>query len=164
MGREIRKVPFDWQHPKAEKRQWTGSDFEWVEGDDYRPLYDRDYETEAERWLQEFDRWRAGTHPHQDADERYFWDYDPPPRQEAYRTRQWTAEEATHYQIYETVTEGTPVSPVFATPGELVEWCVKQGYSRHAAEKFAEMGWVPSMIVDTGRGIIAEGIESAGIA
>lgn len=166
MGREIRRVPADWQHPKVEEyvpSRDPSRESSWVETDNYRPLYDKDYASAAEEWLAEFDQWRAGTHPHQDPDTPYFWDYDTPPNEEHYRTRKWTDEEATHYQIYETVTEGMPVSPVFATLPELVEWCVGQGYSRYAAEKFAEHGWVPSMIIDTRRGIFAEGIESAGI-
>jgi hypothetical protein len=163
MGREIRRVPADWVHPKAEEQQWTGDKFEFVETAHYRPLYDKDYETAAQEWLAEFDLWRAGTHPDQEQDTTYFWDFDPPPREENYRERKWTVEEATHYQIYETVTEGTPVSPVFATLDELVEWCVAQGYSRHAAENFAKQGWVPSMMMDLRRGIIAKGIEVAGI-
>lgn len=166
MGREIRRVPSDWVHPKTEEYVPSRDPFgegKWVETEHYHPLHDRDYEGAAQEWLAEFDQWRAGTHPYQDADTPYFWDYDSPPNEKYYRERKWTDEEATHYQIYETVTEGTPVSPVFATLDELIEWCVAQGYSRHAAEKFAEHGWVPSMIIDTGRSIFAENIEAAGI-
>lgn len=167
MGREIRRVPSDWQHPKALQYVPAADPFgegRWVESDDYRPLFDRDYESAAQEWLAEFDQWRSGTHPHQDPDTPYFWDYDTPPRAASYRARKWTDAEATHYQIYETVSEGTPISPVFASLPELIEWCVEQGYSRHAAEKFAELGWVPSMVIDTSRGIYAEGIESAGFS
>lgn len=166
MGREIRRVPFDWQHPKREEyipSRDIFSEGKWVETDDYQPLYDKDYETAAQEWIAEFDQWRAGTHPQQDEDCKYFWEYDSPPKEEYYRSRKWTVEEATHYQIYETVSEGKPVSPVFATLDELIEWCVTQGYSRHAAESFAKQGWVPSMVMDMRRGIVAEGIESAGL-
>lgn len=163
MGREIRKVPSDWAHPKIKERRYIGDNFEVesVETDHYKPLYDKDYETAAQAWIAEFDQWRVGTHPNQR--DYYFWDYDSPPSQDTCRKRKWTTEEATCYQIYETVTEGTPVSPVFASLDELAEWCVAQGYSRHAAEQFAKQGWVPSMMVDTGRGIIAQGIEVAGM-
>lgn len=133
MGREIRKVPSDWVHPKTTRQQWTGKDFEFVETNDYKPLYDKDYETAAQEWIAEFDQWRAGTHPNQR--DYYFWDYDSPPSQNTCRKRKWTTEEATCYQIYETVSEGTPVSPVFATLDDLVEWCVAQGYSRSHAGK-----------------------------
>lgn len=34
----------------------------------------------------------------------------------------WPKEEITHFQMYEDVTEGTPVSPVFATREELARW------------------------------------------
>jgi hypothetical protein len=164
MGREIRRVPPDWQHPKALKyvpnHDWreAGS---WVETDDFQPLYDQDYGTEAQAWLAEFDQWRSGTHPEQDADIPYFWDYSSPPAEERYRQRKWTAEEATHYQIYETVTEGTPVSPIFASLDDMIEWLVEgQVNSRPAAEAFARMGWAPTMLLDMKNGVLLEGIES----
>jgi hypothetical protein len=31
----------------------------------------------------------------------------------------------THYQLYEAVSHGTPVSPVFATKDELIDWCTE---------------------------------------
>lgn len=85
---------------------------------------------------------------------------------------EWTEAEATWFQVYETVSEGTPVTPPFATRDELVEYLVKYGdfwdqhggnggRSRKAAEAFVmEDGWVPSMIVENGK--ITEGIEIAG--
>lgn len=163
MGREIRRVPSDWIHPKQTRRIWTGQDYETVETSYYRPLYDKDYETAAQEWIAEFDQWRAGTHPHQSDDCRYYWEYANTPDEETHRSRKWTDEQATHYQIYETVSEGTPVSPVFATLDELVEWCVTQGYSRYAAEQFAKHGWVPSMVMEMTSGIIAQDIEAAGM-
>lgn len=48
------------------------------------------------------------------------------PDPEYYRPR-WTADEATHYQLYETVSEGTPLSPPFASKAELVEYLVERG-------------------------------------
>lgn len=35
---------------------------------------------------------------------------------------QWPPEVATHFMLYETVTEGTPVSPTFATSEDLTAW------------------------------------------
>jgi hypothetical protein len=91
----------------------------------------------------------------------YFWDYSSPPAEEQYRQRKWTAEEATHYQIYETVTEGTPVSPIFASLDDMIEWLVEgQVNSRPAAEAFARMGWAPTMLLDMKNGVLLEGIES----
>lgn len=36
----------------------------------------------------------------------------------------WTEEEATHYQMYETCSEGTPISPVMVDPEALARWLV----------------------------------------
>jgi hypothetical protein len=109
MGREVRRVPSGWEHPKDASGTYT-------------PL-------------------------------------DCPP---------WTAEDATHFQLYETVTEGTPLSPVFATTAELVEHLVTHGdgwdrpVSRAAAEAFVRTGWVPSMVFVPGRGVVT-GVEVAGL-
>lgn len=35
---------------------------------------------------------------------------------------QWPEEERTHWQMYETVTEGTPISPVCDSPESLARW------------------------------------------
>jgi hypothetical protein len=68
------------------------------------------------------------------------------------------------YQVWETVSEGSPISPVFASADDLTEWLVGKGYSRHAAKAFIEQGWVMSMImVNTGGQVkMYQDIESAG--
>jgi hypothetical protein len=68
------------------------------------------------------------------------------------------------YQVWETVSEGSPISPVFATSDAMVEWLVGQGYSRRAAEAFLKQGWVMSMVtVNTGGQVkMYSDIESAG--
>lgn len=57
------------------------------------------------------------------------------------------------YQLWETVSEGSPISPVFALPGELAIWmtenrCTVNGPMRSvdAALRFIEQGWAPSFI------------------
>lgn len=54
------------------------------------------------------------------------------------------------YQVWETVTEGSPVSPVFKTKDELIVWLVSQGTSLEGAKAFAESEWVPSLIISNG--------------
>ena len=52
------------------------------------------------------------------------------------------------WQLWETVSEGSPISPVFPTRETFVEYLVSQGgYSRAAAEGFSEQGWAPSMVI-----------------
>jgi len=48
------------------------------------------------------------------------------------------------WQVWETVSEGSPISPVFGTKEELIAYLVEEGYSQVAAEKFCDAGWVPS--------------------
>lgn len=50
------------------------------------------------------------------------------------------------WQVWETVSEGSPISPVFATDEDLVNWLIREGYSEGAAEQFVKRQWVPSMV------------------
>lgn len=54
------------------------------------------------------------------------------------------------YQLWETVSEGSPVSPVFPTEEKFIEWLLKQGYSEKAARNFCKTGWAPSGIIISG--------------
>jgi hypothetical protein len=52
----------------------------------------------------------------------------------------WPVAERTHYQMYETTTEGTPMSPPMATPEELARWLVTNRVSLYACGKNAVYG------------------------
>jgi hypothetical protein len=112
-------------------------------------LHDDDYETVAKEWIAEFDAFRRGEHESQKGefatDCRFYWEYSSPPDPESYRPKFET--EPTAYQVYETVSEGTPTSPVFADLAAMEEWLVGQGHSRSAAQAFCKDGWVPSMMM-----------------
>ena len=121
MGREIRRVPKGWKHPKTLTSGYT-------------PLHDKPYSEAA-------------------ADN------------EDYYRPEWKPEEMTHYQLYETVSEGTPISPVFSSLDQLEDWMVTNGdpvhgaISRRAAREFCKSGYAPSMMFIPGRGLLG-GIES----
>lgn len=69
-----------------------------------------------------------------------------PPDDPLYYRPDWPVEAMTHYQMYETVSEGTPVSPVFSTKDKLENWLVNtKGYSRSNARSFVENEWAPTM-------------------
>ncbi len=150
MGREIRRVPPGWQHPKDERGN-------------YLALYDNDYESELADYQQRFadfendvdgERTRAakaGCYTLED------WGGGPPDP-EYYRLA--LDDEPTHCQIYETVSEGTPTSPVFASLDEMVTWLIGEGYSEHAAKMFARDGWALSMVFTPSRGVSGTGIHS----
>lgn len=176
MGREIRRVPPNWEHPKKDYPNHRLGTIE--EG--YQPLYDRDLESAWERWLSEFQEWVAtegdrvraeygeADYP-KDQPYRAFCKWDgQPPDPEYYRPR-WSEEEATWFQVYETVSEGTPVTPPFATREELIDYLCTHGdfwdqrrrkdriadircgpWSREAATAFVNRGFAFSMMVETG--------------
>jgi len=151
MGREIRMVPPNWEHPKNEYGN-------------YIPMYDRTFNEVLEEYYQNYIAWRNKTH--EDYDEStsfgdYFGSIDP----DGYRPE--FKEEPTWYQVYETVSEGAPVTPPFETKEELVEYLVEKGtfwdqqrvrdgrqssvgWNRKSAEQFAKDGWVMSGIVSNG--------------
>lgn len=63
------------------------------------------------------------------------------------------------YQVWETVSEGSPISPVFTTAEICEAWLVAQGYSSAAAQAFMHQGWVPSMVLVHGQ--LYKDIDSA---
>jgi len=177
MGREIRRVPEDWEHPVYTDDLVTESQ----RGRIGKPIamYDEDIETATRKWVDGAALWIQGKHPDQqfaaengtdypDWYERTFYAYSThesrSPDPESYR-RPFVSE-PTHYQVYETVSEGTPVSPVFATTDEMIDWLtsVPMGgvnevpLSRKAAAKFVEYEYAPSFIVDA-RGL-RTGVEA----
>jgi hypothetical protein len=56
-------------------------------------------------------------------------------------------EQLTHFQIYENVSEGTPVSPIFSSLQAIKTWLVTQGYSEGAAKQFIESGHAPMLVI-----------------
>lgn len=184
MGREIRMVPPGWEHPMKDHYD----PFRREMRRDYRPLYDESCEEAWAKWRKEFQAWLGGGFAQ--ALEKYGEDgtlkkgqpytsfcrwEGGPPDPEYYRP-QWDKSEATWIQVYETVSEGTPVTPPFATPEELIDYLVKNGdfwdqagrkegtslmpcdpWRRDVAEKFVKSGWAPSIVVHNGQ--VKSGVE-----
>ena len=148
MSREVRLVPKDWIHPSNV-------------GGRFIPLFDNYSIKDAEDWDEErklwdsekhldfiggcsFSEW-AGGRPDPD-------DYMP----------QWSAEEKTHLMMYETTSEGCPISPAFETPEDLARWLVDNEAGAFGGRKGTYEGWLrvakggfaPSMIMSS------KGIES----
>lgn len=64
------------------------------------------------------------------------------------------------WQVWETVSEGSPISPVFATAEEVVRWLVDVGgYSEAGARGFVCAEWAPSGII-TGDGRYLSGVDA----
>lgn len=137
MGREVRRVPKDWRHPKDERGN-------------YIPMHEHfPYNAEeVEEGLR--DGWLKGESPY----------YGVPVMP------QWPDSERTHLMMYENTTEGTPLSPAFETPEELARWLADNnvsamGYSGASYKSWLSMcrrGWAPTGISING-GPIVSGVE-----
>lgn len=162
MGREIRKVPAGWEHPKE-------TDPHDRRGMGYHPMHEQNFEEALKEWNEENDLWQAGQHPEQlsgDAEKYELGSYSEyagdQPKQVDYAP--YKADDCTHFQMYETVTEGTPVTPVFATLQQLEDWLVEKGelygtkycerFTREEAHAFCQSRWVPSAVGIPGVGIV----------
>jgi len=138
MSREIRRVPLTWEHPCDALGHYIPMTIAFP--------YNADEIAEGLR-----DGWLTGGPPN------YGLDVMP----------QWWHGEATAWQLYETTSEGTPLSPVCATAEDLVIWLMKPqaigvggapvAMTREGAEKFVEVGWSPTMIGVGGR--LMSGLE-----
>jgi hypothetical protein len=186
MGREIRRVPPNWEHPRGDRGHGRGEDF--------LAMYDRDYESDARAWnlgivlweLQRFSllRWIV-KHllpkriDRRQADDDYnYWEYCNPPDSETCRPK--FTEEATWFQVYETVSEGTPVTPPFETKEELIEYLTAHGdfwdqrrrqegglcehfdnepWTEEAARSFVRAGSAPTFVGFPSKGLILKGPE-----
>jgi hypothetical protein len=178
MGREIRRVPPNWEHPTVKKyNPWSHR-----EEENFQPLYNEPYGPAMARWIEEHQLWERGEHPAQKdgsgKEYRYYAQWGGGPPDVEYYRPDWKQEEMTWWQVYETVSEGTPVTPPFATREELVEYLVANGdywdqkrrkegrslmpcepWTRKQAESFVfGAGWAPSLIVTGGR--VMSGVEA----
>lgn len=149
-------VPPNWSHPKNDRGQ-------------AQSMHDSNFGDVFARWLVNFDRIRSGNltdlerecyaDPGMNPLAEWLRGEGTPPDPTYYRP--WRDEEATWFQVWETVSEGTPVTPPFATREELVDYLVKNdfwdqrrgngGYSRKQAEAFVSAGWAPSMVMRGGQ-------------
>lgn len=162
MSREVRMVHADWQHPR---------DGFYADGSiRYVALYDgADISPEIADWDERSAKWTRGEFPdYADTDDRKLsfeeWDCCRPDPNDYMPN--WPAAERTHCMMYETTSEGTPISPAFATPEELARWLADTGASAFAGNpasyeawlRIAKGGWAPSAVLDN-RGL-RSGVEA----
>lgn len=168
MGREVRRVPPDWKHPKNKSG--------------YIALLGSDYEDELQNWELHKSKWDEGLredftkdHPAwkpRDEDELKMtfegWNGKRPERSDYMPS--WSESEKTHYQMYETCSEGTPISPVMKTPEELARWLADNNASAFGPMTATYEEWLctirrgfaPSMVCSPGKGI-QSGVEACRI-
>ncbi len=117
MGREVREVPADWHHPK--------------EDGNFKPLLDG-YAKDASEFL------AMANEKGLQAAVDYF---GGAPEADNYMP-DWPEEQRTHYMMYEDTSEGTPISPAFATPEELARWLADTGASAFGSSTASYEGWL----------------------
>jgi hypothetical protein len=159
MGFEIRMVPPHWQ--------WGAPNTQ--------PMYDRRFEDVVKEWKEGFLAWEAGTkfrpeNLREDGSTMEYWEAERnPPGDRAYY-RPWKDEEATWFQVWETVSEGTPVTPAFHSRGELAEFLSKfgtawddgpWGWDRATAFCKEGEGWAPSGLINMGTGEVVKSRDFA---
>lgn len=181
MGREIRRVPANWQHPKYTEDGARHS----AQIGRYKPMFERSYKEALHEWFTENELWESGKHRYQIEHPEYLTEYPryasyggEPPNSDYY-VPEWKPQEKTWYQVYETVSEGTPVSPPFETQQELVDYLVSNGdfwdqdrrkrgnspmnyepWTRQQAEAFVlGDGWCPSLVFTPEHGL-QSGVEA----
>lgn len=205
MGREIKRVPLDFDHPTGEvwdgyvnphyrdcaacKGQGTTKARQVVDNWICSLMHHKEHDPSVGQQLSEFTSGLAGRKPlffgHDAIDRMHAldkimtaaglseqWGSCPvcegdgtdPAVKEAYEA--WTKTEpptGEGWQVWETVSEGSPVSPVFATDTALIAWLVSEGYNEIAARRFTEQGWAMSMAVvvnSDGSGVYATNIDT----
>ena len=155
MSREVRRVPLDWKHPEG------------------HALYDGDYEKENAEWLAGLAKWKKGLRhdwktkgdiEHGEANTVWEWIdwHGNQPRIGDYMPV-FPEELCVGWQMYETCSEGTPISPVMESPDELADWLYNNnasafGSSTASREQWAatiKAGWVISAVAIAETGLIS---------
>jgi hypothetical protein len=139
MGKAIRRIPCRWEHPRDEKGN-------------YLPLIDRSYDEALADYGYAATLWEQGRHPSQvEWPEQTQgltyeqWDGMPPdPR--FYRRESWTEDNVDCVALYETITEGTPISPTFPSLDDLFAWMLEHGYAQADVDELERIGLLPTMI------------------
>lgn len=169
MGREVRKVPADWQHPKYPQ-------------DYYEPhlrgrligLHEGGYADAVIEWDECWSQWQRGLTEQYGADAKWgpidpeyagmrYTEYaGPRPSPDDYMP-DWPEADRTHLMMYETTSEGTPLSPAFLTAEQLAHWLADNGASAFGSDtatyeqwlRMIGQGFAPSAVFSTETGLIS---------
>lgn len=209
MGREVRRVPMDWQHPTVWRERWDRSTGTSPMTLVPRPLFD-DYAGSLADWEREKAKLQAregsswefrveyhltgwstpgsaevpevrpfhvmtgeGEVPVRVRDEDNLHEllmaaHESDRPDPADYMPEFPEGTATGWCMYETTSEGTPISPVLGTPEELAHWLADNGASTFGSmtttyEHWLRMiraGWAPSAVAVGG--VLRSGVETTG--
>ncbi len=160
VSREIRRVPVDWQHPMQPRTRplWGREKPSRLcpTGYEYAHIERRSYGDVLSEWERKKAAWEAGEGPSQFDMTSLDTYWGEEPEEDRYMP-DFPEDAVLGYCLYQTVSEGTPVTPVFATEDELIEHLVMYGEDydqvpmrRRSAEIVVRGGWAPSGAVING--------------
>ena len=158
MGREIRKVPKNWKHPTKNRYSYDKNFIPLM--DNYvRSLgYYKESVDDFIKYMTEIiEKGKTKVYDKVWEDPKQLYEYliedgqmNPPDVNDYMPSGEW-------YQLYEDVSEGTPLSPPFETPKELVEWLTNNKdywdsqWTKEQAEAMVKDEYSPSMVVTGGK-------------
>lgn len=138
MGRKVRRVALDWTPPD-------------------HPHYDKSFDHAVQVWTNGKHAWESGADP--DATKYSQYTYEEwngsCPDDPAYYRPEWPEGTPLGYCLYETVSEGSALSPVFETPDALAQWMASNEiwgarYTLEQATAFVSEGWAPTFVIQGG--------------
>jgi len=154
MSRKIRHVPENWEHPKNSNGRFKPLHDDYIGSLKY---YKEEVEEFISRMTEIIQKGKVKVYDRVFVDVRELYEYEvedgqmnPPDINDYMPNGNW-------YQLFEEVSEGTPLSPPFATKKELVEWLINnKDYCGHQwtkpqAEGIVKCEYSPSMAMINGK-------------
>jgi len=168
MGREIRRVPADWQHPTLPPRPMSETQrfaqehvlrLGLLKSEDLKPevRYKAQMEGPVEDAIADYESeketkkalWDKRELEYVDDDiydkstfEEYFEEWNGEAPDPDHYMPSWTEEQKTHLMMYQNTSEGTPLSPAFETPEELARWLADNNASAFGNEGATYEQWL----------------------
>lgn len=170
MGREVRMVPKDWKHPTDSdgklipllKGSFAQADAYWNDG------YEAWQRGEVENYVTGGPKWKPKEASALECDSYTEWAGRRPSPDEYMPS--FAEGSATMLMMYESTSEGTPISPAFASPEELARWLFDNNASAFGGmgatyEQWlstCKRGWACSAVVTNG--LLASGVEALAVS
>lgn len=142
-------VPPGWEHPRNDEGR-------------YKPLYEGDGFKALEKWMRGYLKWQRKP----ESDCTYSEWCGAPPDPDDYMGR-FPKGTATHFMMYETCSEGTPLSPPCATAEDLARWLATTGASACGSETATYEEWLGMIGAGSTHGtsfVIEGGVIKSGVA
>jgi hypothetical protein len=134
-------------------------------------MYDESFSEAVREWKESFAAWEDGINasfnrPRTAEETEEYWEYGGGPPDRVFYRPDWPEEARTHYQMYENVSEGTPISPPMPSPESLAQWLADNDANAGAGAtasyeawlRICQGGYAPSMIVRAG--VVEDGVNA----